>query len=346
MDWDSLYRVSPALSLRIGRSAHLEVRFDEQESRFLELTPDELEVLRHFGETCTPREVYDLLAGRYGEVDRDAFAATVRGWIQLRLLVEDSHRAPLPARLQLFRAAVERCLASDHKYFPLRSALPGQRPNFFYPGLDSQEFHDPAALPWCAELERAFPAIRAEVIHLVASRLGFETKSDRFTSTGEWAGAYLWTYGRRMDEIAGWCPATMSTIERIQGAAGIGTALFSALSPDSFVSPHHGNTNAKLRCQLPLVVPSACVLRVGEHERRLEEGKCIVFDDSFLHSASSGGGGVRIILIVDFFHPDLTPPETAFTTQALQLLDPSAKSTAGDIRNASFPDWLTLTAGQ
>lgn len=94
-------------------------------------------------------------------------------------------------------------------------------------------------------------------------------------------------------------------------------SLFSALAPDTTVRPHHGPTNKKLRCHLPLVVPAggACTLTVGGECRTLEEGKCVIFDDSFLHEASNsslGGderGEPRVVLIVDVWHPDLTDTE-------------------------------------
>lgn len=50
-------------------------------------------------------------------------------------------------------------------------------------------------------------------------------------------------------------------------------------------------------------------MRVGEETRYQEEGKAYVFDDSFDHEAWHDGDETRLILIVDFWHPDLTPVE-------------------------------------
>lgn len=244
-------------------------------------------------------------------------------------------------RLRAFKAAVERCLASRTQHFPLRSPLPDQRPVFYYPGLDSQEFHNPADLPWCAELEREFPAIRGEVSSLLSRHLCFETKSDSFTSTGAWSGAYLWAYGQKIGETAGLCPTTAALIEKIRGAATIGTAFFSALAAKSLVSPHTGNTNAKLRCHLPLIVPAGCTLTVGDREEELVEGRCVVFDDSFVHSARNRSESIRVVLVVDFFHPDLTPAEIDYLSEVIHKLDPAAQN-SGSVRNADFPAWLAL----
>lgn len=71
-------------------------------------------------------------------------------------------------------------------------------------------------------------------------------------------------------------------------------AFFSAISKKTHITQHYGPTNKKLRCHLPLTVPkktsneqdvSPCRLVVGGTSVDLEEGKCIVFDDSFLHEA-------------------------------------------------------------
>jgi aspartate beta-hydroxylase len=97
-------------------------------------------------------------------------------------------------------------------------------------------------------------------------------------------------------------------------------SFLSALAPTTHVWPHHGPTNKKLRCQLPLLVPptdEGCHswLRVNDQLVRLEEGKCIVFDDSFEHEAMNESSTTpRIILIFDIWHPDLSDSEVRFLT--------------------------------
>jgi hypothetical protein len=55
-------------------------------------------------------------------------------------------------------------------------------------------------------------------------------------------------------------------------------------------------------------------LIVAGETKVLVEGKCFVFDDSFQHEAFNdcaldSGCPPRVILIVDFWHPDLTDDE-------------------------------------
>ena len=53
-------------------------------------------------------------------------------------------------------------------------------------------------------------------------------------------------------------------------------------------------------------------LCVSDQSRTWEQGKTMVFDDSFLHSVSHSGDETddfRAVLIVDIWHPDLTRGE-------------------------------------
>lgn len=43
--------------------------------------------------------------------------------------------------------------------------------------------------------------------------------------------------------------------------------------------------------------------------RSWKEGKVLIFDDSFEHEVWHNGTNVRLVLIVDVWHPDLTEEE-------------------------------------
>lgn len=72
---------------------------------------------------------------------------------------------------------------------------------------------------------------------------------------------------------------------------------------------HYGPTNKKLRFHLPLMGVQNSRMRVHNETRQQVEGKAYVFDDSFEHEAWHDGDETRLILIVDFWHPDLTDSE-------------------------------------
>ena len=158
---------------------------------------------------------------------------------------------------------------------------------------------------------------------------------------GRWAGAYFWVHGERVDPTCRRCPRTAALLEGIRGATEFGTAFLSALAPRTYVSPHAGNTNAKLRCQLPLVVPGEAALRVGDATRRLEPGGALVFDDSFVHCAWNDGDSPRLVLVFDFFHPDLTPEEIGYLTSMWEHIEPPKRY--AELKAAgSFPPWLSI----
>lgn len=69
-------------------------------------------------------------------------------------------------------------------------------------------------------------------------------------------------------------------------------------------------SNIRLRCQLPISVQEQCWLRVEDEVKYYEEGKIMIFDDSFDHEVLHEGFlSNRVVLLIDFFHPDLTIEE-------------------------------------
>ena len=62
-----------------------------------------------------------------------------------------------------------------------------------------------------------------------------------------------------------------------------------------------------------MVPEGQCRLRVAGETRVVEEGRCLVFDDSFEHEAwNDDPSATRIVLILDVWHPDLHPKEVKF----------------------------------
>jgi aspartate beta-hydroxylase len=76
------------------------------------------------------------------------------------------------------------------------------------------------------------------------------------------------------------------------------------------ISAHRGPTNLRVRCHLGIDVPDGdCAIRVGDETRQWIEGECLVFDDHFEHEAWNRTAADRIVLIVDLWHPGLSPTE-------------------------------------
>jgi aspartate beta-hydroxylase len=181
-----------------------------------------------------------------------------------------------------------------------------------YPGLRSTPFHDSVMLRGALELERNYLTIREEVGALTSD--AFQAESEGLVGSGAWDVLLFYERGRKNEENCAKCPTISRIIEghnTVRTQAGL--LYVSKLNPQTHVRAHRGPTNMRVRCHLGIVVPDGdCGLKVDGHIRRWNEGHCLVFDDSFEHEAWNQTNKSRIVVIIDFWHPDLTPMEIAF----------------------------------
>lgn len=186
---------------------------------------------------------------------------------------------------------------------------PLQTPAHYFPGLTAKEFHDPAEYEGVAKLEQAFEAIKDEFLK-AHSLPRFGSHPQKLVDTGKWDAFHFYTYGRRIDQNHAACPQTSTVIDSIDGTDSAGIGYFSVLHDGTHIKAHNGVTNTRIRCQLSLAAAEkGCGIRIGSETRSWVPGKCMVFDDSFEHEAWNHSGAERVVLIVDFWHPDLTPCE-------------------------------------
>ena len=333
VDWNDSYVIPAGLRFRLTPSGGLQVDGGAGEPS-VEVPRDWIPLLLMFARSGTVEAAYEAAAEDW-EIDRETFQKLLHAWITKGLLRLSGPAGPspqVPSRLALFMKAAEKGAP------PLRSHFPLQRPLELYPGLDTREIHDRERFPWVAELEGSFPVIKAEFVRLVEAGSGFSPVYRSQTSTGEWAASYLWVFGRKVEDTCRLCPETTRILSSIPGVSEFGTTMYSGLAPHTHIAPHYGYSNAKLRCQLPLQVPGRCRLKVGEHEVEQREGRCIVFDDSFLHSAWNDSGEPRFVLVFDFFHPDLTPEEVQYLARLASDRE-IAKGYLGEESSRERVDW-------
>jgi tetratricopeptide (TPR) repeat protein len=204
--------------------------------------------------------------------------------------------------------------------------------HFHYPGLSEREFHDPEDFPWLAGLEAETPAIiedfgrvmaaeRAELVPYiqypddVPLRQWAELNRNR-----AWTAIHLVRNGVAVEPNARHCPAAMALLSGLDqpDIADRGpNAMFSLLAPGAHIPPHSGVANTRLVCHLGLIVPPGCWFRVGAERREWEVGKAWVFDDTIEHEAANPSDALRVVLIVDTWHPDLSPAERAAVTVSM-----------------------------
>lgn len=146
------------------------------------------------------------------------------------------------------------------------------------------------------------------------------------TPDGGWSVFYLYNQGKKWDDNAKYCPKTMKIIEMLDDRLDdccFGNVAVSVIQPKTIIPSHYGPTNVRTRCHLGLQIPeTGCSLYVDGIEEKWKEGKCLLFNDSYLHSVEykpSQEGKVRVVFMIDLWHFDLTKNER----QAIKHLYPS-----------------------
>ena len=163
--------------------------------------------------------------------------------------------------------------------------------------VSRMSFYDLSLFSFVPKLEQEWSVIRAELLALKDSH--FIPWPEKNIYDRGWNVFGLHEFGKKMEENCRLCPETTRLVESIPGMT---TAGFSSLSGGSQIKPHRGYTDEVLRYHLGLIVPEPekCGLRVGSLLRRWEEGKSLIFDDTFEHEAWNRGDATRIVLLVDF----------------------------------------------
>jgi aspartate beta-hydroxylase len=218
--------------------------------------------------------------------------------------------------------------------FGRRQIYQQQPKHFYFPELPQIEFYDRRDFPWAGALEEATGRIRAELRALLAAGGGFEPyiqkaphrpnfNANPLLDSLDWSACYLIRDGREVGENAGRCPDTMTALRQVPLCRITGrtpSVLFSLLRPGTRIRPHHGYTNARLICHLPLIVPGDCGLRVGGRTHHWREGELVIFDDSMEHEAWNLSKELRVVLLFDVWRPELTDRERLLVATTLETV--------------------------
>jgi aspartyl/asparaginyl beta-hydroxylase (cupin superfamily) len=158
-------------------------------------------------------------------------------------------------------------------------------------------------------LENNWKVIRRELEGVLDERKRLPTLQDispvnvHLTRDEHWRIYMLYSYGERIEENCVKCPETTRLVEQIPGMK---TAMFSILSPGKHIPAHRGPYNGVLRYHLGLIIPEPrekCRIRVGSQYCTWEEGKGLVFDDSYEHEVWNDTEGQRVVLFITFDRP-------------------------------------------
>ncbi|XP_054216464.1 aspartyl/asparaginyl beta-hydroxylase isoform X9 [Homo sapiens] len=218
-----------------------------------------------------------------------------------------------------------------------------QRSLYNVNGLKAQPWWTPKETGYTElvkSLERNWKLIRDEGLAVMDKAKGlFLPEDENLREKGDWSQFTLWQQGRRNENACKGAPKTCTLLEKFPETTGCrrGQIKYSIMHPGTHVWPHTGPTNCRLRMHLGLVIPKeGCKIRCANETKNgdfcpyvpgseikhshntgggaysletWEEGKVLIFDDSFEHEVWQDASSFRLIFIVDVWHPELTPQQ-------------------------------------
>ncbi|KAM6171559.1 aspartyl/asparaginyl beta-hydroxylase isoform 1-T1 [Erethizon dorsatum] len=191
-----------------------------------------------------------------------------------------------------------------------------QRSLYNVNGLKAQPWWTPRETGYTElvkSLERNWKLIRDEGLAVMDKAKGlFLPEDENLREKGDWSQFTLWQQGRKNENACKGAPKTCTLLEKFPETTGCrrGQIKYSIMHPGTHVWPHTGPTNCRLRMHLGLVIPkSGCKIRCANETKTWEEGKVLIFDDSFEHEVWQDASSFRLIFIVDVWHPELTPQQ-------------------------------------
>ena len=175
--------------------------------------------------------------------------------------------------------------------------------------VGDQPVYDPLLFPWIAQVESRWPEIREELLAILDRRDAIPPLADispdhrRIAPPSKWKSFFLHGYGYRVEENLRRCPRTAEAIASIPG---LNSAFFSILDPGTHIPRHRGVTKAILTAHLGLIVPAdrqSCRMELHDRMLHWEEGRTIVFDDTFHHEVWNDSDELRAVLLIQFRRP-------------------------------------------
>jgi len=166
---------------------------------------------------------------------------------------------------------------------------------------------------WIEHVEANWQTIHEELQGVLADREALPNFQDiskdqiEITDDDDWKTYFLYGYGFAAKLGVETCPKTAVLMREIPGMT---TAMFSILSPRKHILDHRGPYKGVLRYHLGLIVPKdaeQCRIRVGGDIRHWEEGKSLMFDDTFNHEVWNDTEETRVVLFVDVLRPLPSP---------------------------------------
>ncbi|MGC9502601.1 aspartyl/asparaginyl beta-hydroxylase domain-containing protein [Baaleninema sp.] len=197
--------------------------------------------------------------------------------------------------------------------------------------------------PWSKKLEANWHLIREEldqILDRVGELPNFQDimpRQQRISQDDGWKTYYFCAFNFIAQNNCDRCPQTWNLIKDIPG---LKVAFFSILAPGKEIPEHRGKHKGLIRYHLGLRVPEPsdrCGIQVNGEVAHWQEGKSLIFDDTFPHSAWNRTDGYRVVLFLDIARP-LKFPLSLINWSVSQIL--SVSSIAREAQ-ANYQTWET-----
>lgn len=199
----------------------------------------------------------------------------------------------------------------------------------YFPGISAKPWHDTQDFPWIPPMEAAYETIKDELMNLLDQKTTFNPYQHPYTKELGWQGWNTYSFYRANKWDTEHCKTCPETIKAIQNTPhGLRECMFTQLTPGTHIKPHSGGCNAVLTVHLGLVIPPGCEIRVEDEIRGWEAGKCLIFDDSYMHEVWHRGTETRFVLLWDIWHPDLSTIEINVLNLIYPIIDQYLESVA------------------
>lgn len=174
--------------------------------------------------------------------------------------------------------------------------------------VGSDAIFDSKKFPWIRHFEEHAEEVKNELQQILKRKEELPLLQDvspeqyYLSQDTKWKTYFLYGFGYKVKKHCKECPVTAKLLESVPQ---LETAFFSILEPGKHITPHRGPYNGILRFHLATIVPDQekCAIIVDGNEYHWEEGKVVIFDDTYFHEAWNKSDETRVVLWIDFHRP-------------------------------------------
>jgi aspartate beta-hydroxylase len=139
----------------------------------------------------------------------------------------------------------------------------------------------------------------------------------------DWRLLILKAYGAEVPRNMAACPRLAAIVK---SSPDVLSASISFLAPGKHIPAHRGPFRGVLRFYLVLSMPKAAdgrpaaVLKIADEEYRMDDGECLLWDDTYVHEVWNASDAVRIVLLLDVWRHSMPIDMEIFSRTLLAMV--------------------------